>query len=180
MNLTLRAFRLRDLPALLGLERRCFARHGYGPATFLYYYWRARAGFQVAEAGGQSGFVGYFITNAVRDRGGPAGELVSIAVAPECRRQGMGRLLLRAAADHLRRVEPRVSVMRLQVEAGDDGALAFYRQAGFREEQRLPHYYGPRDHALQLAADLDDLERRLQDAGSAAMQSAACLPEGEE
>ena len=66
--------------------------------------------------------------------------VVTLDVAPSCRRRGLGEklldaLLARLAASGARRV-------LLEVDVRNSGAIAFYRKLGFAQSGRLPSYYG--------------------------------------
>lgn len=66
-------------------------------------------------------------------------ELLTIAVLPEARRQGLGRRLL---AGFLAEAEARGAVRAfLEVHAENESAIALYRTAGFRPAGRRPGYY---------------------------------------
>ncbi|MDH3667240.1 MAG: GNAT family N-acetyltransferase [Paracoccaceae bacterium] len=83
-------------------------------------------------------------------------ELLTLAVAPDARRHGLGRGLVRgfinrAASDGARR-------LFLQVGAGNAPALGLYTQSGFRECGRRPGYYlrpnGDREDAVAMELTL--------------------------
>ena len=84
-------------------------------------------------------------------------ELLTIAVAPEVRRQGAGQALMTAFA--------RTSVVRgaatafLEVAADNAAALALYRRSGFAEAGRRRGYYhlagNPPVDALVMVKSLD-------------------------
>jgi ribosomal-protein-alanine N-acetyltransferase len=78
-------------------------------------------------------------------------ELLTIAVEPALRRQGIGAALVAAveATSRLRRAR------RIYLEVAEDnaGALALYRRSGFVETGRRRGYYRPAD-ALILAKEL--------------------------
>jgi [ribosomal protein S18]-alanine N-acetyltransferase len=74
----------------------------------------------------------------------------NLAVAPENRRQGLGRLLLRLALEAASRQGARV--VHLEVRAGNAPARALYRAAGFREVgQRAGYYSAPAEDAVLLS-----------------------------
>ena len=76
--------------------------------------------------------VGYAVTMSAGD----VTDLQRIGVHPDHRRRGLARALLAAAlgaAGHDR--------MLLEVGAGNAGAIAFYRAAGFAEIDRRRRYY---------------------------------------
>ena len=59
-------------------------------------------------------------------------ELVGIAVARECRRQGIGRWMLRQVTE--------TCALRGLLAETDDDAVAFYRKNGFAVENRTEYY----------------------------------------
>ncbi len=80
-------------------------------------------------------------------------ELLTLAVAPDCRRHGLGRALLRAVMAH---AEAGGAVaLFLEVKATNAEALALYRQAGFVAIGRRRQYYADAVDALVLRAPLD-------------------------
>jgi len=64
-------------------------------------------------------------------------ELLTICVAEEFRRQGVGEALVRAVAS----VVPRARALHLEVAADNRGAMTLYRMLGFREIGRRKDYY---------------------------------------
>ena len=83
-------------------------------------------------------------------------ELLTLAVAPEARRQGIGRAMLAEALD--RAARRGAVTMHLEVAADNTPALALYDRAGFARTGRRPGYYrspvGQRTDALLLARAL--------------------------
>ena len=70
---------------------------------------------------------------------GDEAEVLTLAVAPEARRQGLGaRLLAAALAEAVARGVERVV---LEVAVDNAAAIALYRAAGFHEVGRRPAYY---------------------------------------
>jgi len=80
--------------------------------------------------------VAYMATCVVGDRA----EMVSVAVMPEHRRQGVAGALLTRTLRLLRRCG--ASALDLMVRADNHAALQFYRRSGFRRAGIDPDYYG--------------------------------------
>lgn len=105
--------------------------------------WRAEAFAELLASPGVGGLVdgpGFVL---VRKAGGEA-EVLTLAVAPPGRQQGLGRRLLAAAVDAL------ACPVFLEVAADNAPALQLYRSAGFAECGRRRAYYGPGRDALVL------------------------------
>lgn len=95
---------------------------------------------------------GFILMRAVADEA----EILTLAVRPAARRQGLATRLLTQGAT----VAASCGAMRLflEVAADNDGALALYGGAGFVEAGRRPGYYarpgGGGEDALILALNL--------------------------
>jgi [ribosomal protein S18]-alanine N-acetyltransferase len=88
---------------------------------------------------------GFILARAVLDEA----EILTLAVHPEVRRQGIGRdLLVRALAEAARRG---ARAAFLEVAASNAGARALYAASGFTVVGRRRGYYASGDDALQLA-----------------------------
>ena len=66
-------------------------------------------------------------------------QIYNIAVAPEFRKQGIGEALL----DHMVRKSEEIglSIITLEVRAGNEAAMALYEKMGFRKVGTRPGYY---------------------------------------
>jgi ribosomal-protein-alanine N-acetyltransferase len=84
-----------------------------------------------------------------------AGEctVMHVAVAPECRRNGIGQALLKAALEQV--AEHGAAHAVLEVRRSNRAARALYQRFGFHEVGVRPGYYqGPVEDALVLRAEL--------------------------
>lgn len=79
-------------------------------------------------------------------------EILTLAVTPDARRQGLGAELLGTAMQTA--LLHGATEMFLEVAAGNTAALALYRAAGFVEVGRRRHYYGDVNDALVLRRGL--------------------------
>lgn len=66
---------------------------------------------------------------------GVRGWIYHLAVAPEQRRRGFATELVRTAEQKLRSIG--CTKVNLQVRAGDEGAVVFYRSLGYKVEDRV-------------------------------------------
>ncbi len=147
-------YRIRmGLPADTEPIRRLAGCSGLGAWPADAYRDRARVGgydLRVAERAGSGEVVGYCLLRKIP----PDVELLQLAVESGVRRRGIGSGLLEdglmdAAHEGHRRCF-------LEVRAGSDGAIEFYRHHGFREISRRAGYYShPREDAIVMAKQLD-------------------------
>ncbi|WEV71764.1 GNAT family N-acetyltransferase [Bifidobacterium sp. ESL0790] len=80
-------------------------------------------------------------------------EVLTVDVARNHQRQGVGERLLRTLLDEARRRGARR--MLLQVRVGNEPAIGLYGKLGFKRIGTLKDYYGPRNgDAYELALDL--------------------------
>lgn len=106
-----------------------------------------RRGFQLAaEACGS--LAAFILTEPERGRG----HVITVDVAPEHRRGGVGLALMQAAEDHYRAMGARG--MSLEVAVNNAGALAFYARLGYRVARILRDYYAADLDALRLEKPL--------------------------
>lgn len=70
-------------------------------------------------------------------------ELLTIATAPECRRQGLARITLQAAENSAR--QSGATQLFLEVAEDNIAARTLYEDAGYRQIGRRPGYYLPKD-----------------------------------
>ncbi len=141
-----RTFRLTDLGEVLRIERSAFAQDAYDWTEFTRLYWAGRDSFLVAQAGRHlSGYIAGLMD-------GDGGYIASIAVAPESRRQGIGRALLDGVKQKF--IARGATSMALHVRAGNEPAIALYRQFGFVTAAQVPGYYADGTPALLMKARL--------------------------
>lgn len=125
-----------DLTRLWELDRICFEPGiAYSRGEFRRFFQVPGAECLVAESGeGIEGFaLGY------PDRAGDA-RVVTLDVHPSARRRGLGRELLEGLLASLASAGGDRAV--LEVDVRNSGAIAFYRNLGFRPSGRLTGYYG--------------------------------------
>ncbi len=92
---------------------------------------------------------GYLILRCVYDEG----EIINVAVSPQFRRCGCGRLLLRAAFEQAKREG--LSVLMLEVRRSNLAAIRLYESFGFATVgQRKGYYENPIEDALLMTCFL--------------------------
>ncbi|MDF2957507.1 MAG: Ribosomal protein S18 acetylase RimI [Candidatus Alkanophagales archaeon MCA70_species_1] len=131
----IRKFRREDLPRILEIERDAFPKSSYSKYTFLYYAKKLPDNFLVYEDDRSGEVLGYVIFY-------DDGHIISIAVAREHRRHGVGTALVRGV---LKASGGRAFV---EVRESNVGAQRFYEKLGFKRVGRSPRYYGDEDAIL--------------------------------
>lgn len=136
----------RHLDALVVLEQRCFSVP-WTRAQLNAELPDAHHEFLLAEAGEE--VLGYVGMMHVLDEG----YISNVAVAPECRRQGIAKELIAAL---LQRAEAlRLSFVTLEVRASNAPAIALYEGFGFVPVGRRRGYYdAPKEDAILMTTFL--------------------------
>lgn len=136
MSVKLRAADARDLDAALALERACYPpAQAYGAEEYRYALARAKAVNLIAEDdAGVAGFVGAFHHRTWR-----TGHVYTVNVHPSRRGTGLGRLLMAACEDELRRLGMTRCVLEVNVDNHD--AIRLYERGGYTRVRLLPQYY---------------------------------------
>lgn len=131
-----------DAGPLVAIERRCFSDP-----------WSERSFREALGSPWSFGLVaydgpriaGYLIGREVAG----TGEVLNLAVAPDFRRRGVARALLRAGLALLKK--RRVDEVFLEVRESNSSAQALYLSLGFRPVgQRAAYYRNPKEDALVL------------------------------
>ena len=135
-----------DAGAVAALDLKCFGeRDAWSRADFFYAAKDPYCKFIVAELDGQivaCAGIEFFYNGA---------EIQSLAVAPKCRGQGIGRRLLMMLLDA---VQSRgLSTIILEVRPSNTAAIKLYENFGFQVVDRLENFYLDED-ALVMLRDL--------------------------
>ncbi len=113
--------------------------------------------FLVAEADGK--VVGYVMTRVENlfcffSKGlCKVGHIISIAVRPEFRRRGVGRVLMEEVLRRLKEVYGAEEVY-LEVRVSNEAAIKLYEKLGFKKVKILRHYYADGEDAYLMAREL--------------------------
>lgn len=126
-----------DLGQLLSLERRAFAAP-WSIGMFVLEFARSPGVRLGAVSDGE--LVGYVIVAVMADEY----HVMTLATAPEYRRQGVASALLTALIDRL----GEGANYTLEVRASNAAAIALYERFGFVSVGTRPHYYPDQEDAL--------------------------------
>jgi ribosomal-protein-alanine N-acetyltransferase len=139
-----------DAAALAALHGRAFA-HGWSESEFERLLADKAVVAHVARAGSSKMPTGFMLSRRAADEA----EILTVAVAPAARGQGIARALL---ARHLGRLAALgIARVFLEVDDGNRPALKLYERAGFRPVGRREGYYARAQglgSALTLRRDL--------------------------
>lgn len=140
---SLRAMSQDDLPQVLAIERQAFTEP-WSKQAFLGELGQAcsRAWVALTENDQVAGFIIIWITEETC-------QIVTMAVLPEFRHQGLGRAMLSHALEHSQRQG--ACEWWLEVRASNVAAQSLYHYLGFVPTGRRQGYYtGPREDAILM------------------------------
>lgn len=137
-----------DLTQIAALEKVCFPADPWSESIFRAALDNPRTA--VLTAKDESGTVlGYAVVSAVLDEG----SLDNIAVAPDCRRQGVADALLGVMTGYGR---GELAFLTLEVRASNVPAVALYEKHGFVCVGRRKNYYDcPREDAILMTLEFE-------------------------
>jgi ribosomal-protein-alanine N-acetyltransferase len=140
---SIRRTRIEDLPAILRIETKSFARDAWRRDQFLDYLAHpARCVFLVASMNGTVIAYALAYHTAIRS------EIDSIAVTPRHRRKGIAATLLKRVLNSLRGLG--LPAVFLNVRLENDSAMRLYRELGFAPIRRIQNYYEDGATAIRM------------------------------
>lgn len=130
----IRAYETRDFAALYKLDQSCFPPGiAYSKWSLQYFLKLPSADCLVAEDG--KGIVGFILA----EDNPPLAHIITLDVAPEKRRGGLGSALLDEMEKHFRFHE--VKSVLLETAVDNETGIAFWQHRGYRTEAVLKRYY---------------------------------------
>ncbi|GAB3618165.1 ribosomal protein S18-alanine N-acetyltransferase [Okibacterium endophyticum] len=131
-----------DLNAIMGLERLVFANDAWSEETMRGELESEHTFYVVAYPVGDpvdiQGYAGLMMPNGAKEA-----DIQTVAVAPEVRRMGLGRVLVQALINRAR--DARAREVFLEVRQDNPAAQALYAELGFESIGVRPGYYQPDD-----------------------------------
>lgn len=142
-NMKLRRFSLADLDKILEIEKLSFPyREAWSKEYFEILYQKNPEEFIVAEENGK--VVGYTIGQLKND----SAEIISLAVAPNWRKKGIGKALTEFLINHFR--GKKIKEIFLHVRTKNEVATSFYQNLGFEVSKTIKNYYRNGDDAYLM------------------------------
>ncbi|ASJ16016.1 ribosomal-protein-alanine N-acetyltransferase RimI [Thermococcus chitonophagus] len=148
---TIRKARLFDLPYIMKIEHLSF-REKYPRGLFMTFMEANSETFLVAEYNGQ--VVGYVMGYLKPDM---EGHIMSIAVHPDYRGNGIGKALMIAVIERLFKRGARW--IGLEVRVSNERAINLYKKLGFKIVKRIISYYSDGEDAYYMILKPEDWER---------------------
>jgi len=157
LRVRIRPMTVRDLRKIVVMEAACFGAEAWPRQVFvelLQAFGQARptrGGLWVAEDPGSDALLGYAGIE-VSALWGEA-DIINIAVGPEHRQRGIGRMMIEWIVRRCRRIG--IDLLWLRVRASNRSARRFYRIMGFEQRGTFAGYYrDPDEPAILMAMDL--------------------------
>jgi [ribosomal protein S18]-alanine N-acetyltransferase len=148
----LRGYRNADLDAMFRLDEGCFAREfRFDRQSMQKFAEYPNAVVRIAEDNNR-GIVGFVIAHVEAVASERTAYVVTLDVAPDWRRSGLGRRLMQD-------MESRVAVQgarrsQLHVFSGNEPAIRFYENLRYQRIRLIPGYYGEDLSAIVYAKEL--------------------------
>ncbi|HHI00122.1 MAG TPA: ribosomal-protein-alanine N-acetyltransferase [Thermococcus litoralis] len=140
--ITIRPATLFDLSEIMRIERQSF-REQYPRGLFLMFLEANPETFLVAEYNGR--IVGYVMGYLRPDR---EGHIMSIAVDPLYRGNGIGKALMEVVIDRL--IKRGARYIGLEVRVSNERAIKLYEKLGFKKMKIIKGYYSDGEDAYYM------------------------------
>lgn len=150
-TIQVRPFHPSDFPALHHLDQQCFPAGIAYAAEELRSFLSARDAI-IRIAHREDEIVGFVIAQIYRGRPTFQARIITIDVAPQDRKSGIGGLLMDACEEEMRHRS--VARVRLEVAVANTSAQRFYRGYRYEEIGRIPEYYPTGEEAIVLQKKL--------------------------
>jgi ribosomal-protein-alanine N-acetyltransferase len=98
--------------------------------------------------------LGYVVAQVLPSSGTRIGHVISIAVEPLHRREGIGAQLMQEIIRRL--LEQKCTRVQLEVRVHNTAALLLYEKLGFHHEEILRGYYREGENGVLLTLDLEE------------------------
>jgi len=141
-----------DINLCWALDQRCFADgEAYDHETFRYLLNNSQTlAYKLITPDGN---MGGFVIGMIEPDG--TGHVITLGVAPECRRRGYGKWLMRTIENGF--AEHGVTVVRLEVRVDNRIAQNLYKKLNYSQVERLRAYYANGDDGFLMVKAINNL-----------------------
>lgn len=138
-----------DLKEVYAIETKCFTT----PWTLTSFKYELEFGQSILRVAVlEKKIIGYVCVRSIFD----IANVLNLAVIPEFRQKGIGSMLFQSAIEELRRMEPDVKLLTLEVRESNIPAIRLYERAGFKIVSRRKGYYQlPNEDAIIMEKRID-------------------------
>jgi [ribosomal protein S18]-alanine N-acetyltransferase len=150
----IRSWQPRDFDALHALDCACFPPHIAYSRRTLRSFLRLHGAQCLVSEGDGGAIAGFILTHSA----GREGHIISLDVAEEFRRRGVGSALVAAAEETM--AASGVHNVELETAVDNAPAIAFWRHHGYNTVGVLKDYYADRLDALAMTRDLRQSQER--------------------
>jgi [ribosomal protein S18]-alanine N-acetyltransferase len=161
----LRRYVPEDFSRITEIDHACFAEGIAYPEEEMRYFLGMPSAITLVGVNGKS-VQGFVIADHFRPRKGAKfmGRIITIDVAPEAQKSGLGTLLLAGAEEEL--IKAGCGHVSLEVAVDNEVALRFYKKMGYSVLKVLPRYYLGSVDGLLMGKRLDGSDFRKSKADS--------------
>jgi [ribosomal protein S18]-alanine N-acetyltransferase len=139
----IRAYETRDFAAMYRLDQACFVPGiAYSKWSLQYFLNLPAADCLLAEEGKR--IVGFILA----EKNPPLAHIITLDVAADTRRSGLGSALLTEMEEHFRHDEVRSVLLETAVD--NESGIAFWEHHGYRTEAVLKRYYLGKVDAFEM------------------------------
>ncbi len=152
--LTLRRYVPDDFARVMEIDHACFVEGIAYPEEEMQYFLDMPSAIALVGVDGEA-LQGFVIADHFRPRRGAQfmGRIITIDVAPQAQKSGLGTLLLAGAEEEL--IKAGCSHVSLEVGVDNQVALRFYKKMGYSVLRVLPRYYLGSVDGLLMGKKLD-------------------------
>jgi len=144
----IRAFNLLDMERILEIEKLSFAFDAFSEKTFKSFYKKCPGLFILAGIEGM--IAGYMLTCIYKTKS----NVISIAVAPNYRSKGMGRILVEYTLEKLKYIS--IKSTELEVRVTNFAGIKFWKSLGFTSFGYNHGYYSDGQDAIKMRKILSE------------------------
>jgi [ribosomal protein S18]-alanine N-acetyltransferase len=150
MEVHIESATIRLLDKLYMIERQCFSEEAFSRQQIAYLLTDYNAIALVAKVD-TGDIAGFIIAQDEVEESNEFGHIVTINIAPNYRRHGIGTRLLQEIETLLK--DRGIAECRLEVREDNHGAIKLYHKLGYTTAGKLERYYGKK-HGLYLKKTL--------------------------